>query len=130
MTRDIWSWCFHFLELCHYKPELSFIKLLKIVFKRQKWLSMGFNFNLKDCIPQDLLSGLVYKYTCGSCDSLIWWRDRHCVKSVHIRNYSGPYIPAFGLNMERYGVSLHIQSECGKIRTRITPNTDIFHALR
>ena len=26
-------------------------------------------------------------------------------------------------------VSLHIQSECGKIRTRITPNTDNFHAV-
>ena len=32
--------------------------------------------------------------------------------------FSGPYFPAFGLNTERYFVSLHIQSECGKIRTR------------
>ena len=32
--------------------------------------------------------------------------------------FSGPYFPAFGLNTERYSVSLHIQSECGKIRTR------------
>ena len=31
--------------------------------------------------------------------------------------FSGSYLPAFGLNMERYGVSRHIQSECGKIRT-------------
>ena len=31
--------------------------------------------------------------------------------------------------MKRYGVSLRIQSECGKIRTRITPNTDTFHAV-
>ena len=30
----------------------------------------------------------------------------------------GPYFPAFGLNTERYEVSLPIQSECGKIRTR------------
>ena len=37
---------------------------------------------------------------------------------------------AFGLNTERYGVSLHIQSECGKIRTRKIPNTDAFHAVR
>ena len=29
-----------------------------------------------------------------------------------------PYFPSFGLNTERYGVSLHIQPECGKIRTR------------
>ena len=32
--------------------------------------------------------------------------------------FSGPYFPAFGLNTERYFVSLHIQSECGKIRTK------------
>ena len=53
----------------------------------------------------------------------------HCVKSVRIRSYSGPHFPAFGLNTERYGVSLCIQSECGKMRTRITPNTDTFHAM-
>ena len=32
--------------------------------------------------------------------------------------FCGPYFPAFGLNTERYFVSLRIQSECGKIRTR------------
>ena len=34
-----------------------------------------------------------------------------------------------GLNTERHGVSLSIQSKCGKMRTRITPNTDTFHAV-
>ena len=53
----------------------------------------------------------------------------HCVKSVLIRSFSGPYFLAFGLNTERYSVSLHIQSECGKIRTRKIPNTDTFHAV-
>ena len=54
----------------------------------------------------------------------------HCVKSVRIRSFSGShYYPAFGLNTERYGVSLRIQSECGKMRTRITPNTDTFYAV-
>ena len=43
----------------------------------------------------------------------------HCVKSVRIRNYSGPHFPVFGLNAERYG----------KIQTRITSNTDTFHAV-
>ena len=50
-----------------------------------------------------------------------------CAKSVRIRNYSGPYVPAFGLNTKRYFVSLVIRSECRKIRTRITPNTDTFY---
>ena len=31
-----------------------------------------------------------------------------------------PYFPGFGLNTERYGVSLRIQSEYGKMRTRKT----------
>ena len=53
----------------------------------------------------------------------------HCVKCVRIWSYSGPYFPAFGMNMERYSVSLRIHSKCGKIRTGITPNTDTFHAV-
>ena len=53
----------------------------------------------------------------------------HCVKSVHIRSFSGPYFPTFGLNTERYYASLRIQSECGKIRTRIIPNMDTFYAV-
>ena len=32
--------------------------------------------------------------------------------------FSDLYFPAFELNTERSGVSLHIQSECGKTRTR------------
>ena len=36
--------------------------------------------------------------------------------------FSGPYFPAFGLNTERYRVE--------KIRTRKTPNTDTFQAVK
>ena len=53
----------------------------------------------------------------------------HCMKSVCIQSYSGPYFPAFGLDTEKYFLSICIQSECGKIRTTITPNTDTFFAL-
>ena len=56
-------------------------------------------------------------------------RDTHCVKSVLIRSFSGPYFPTFELNMEGHFVSLCIQSECGKIRTKKTPNTDTFHTM-
>ena len=38
--------------------------------------------------------------------------------------------PEFRLNIERYGVSLHIQSKRGKMWTRITVNTDTFHAVQ
>ena len=53
----------------------------------------------------------------------------HCVKNVHIRSYFGSYFPEFRLNMERYSISIRIQSECGKMLTRITPNTDTFHVV-
>ena len=52
-------------------------------------------------------------------------RTKHYVKSARIRSYSVPYFPAFELNTERYGVSLYIQSECGKMR-----NTDTFRAVK
>ena len=53
----------------------------------------------------------------------------YCVKNVRIQSYSGLDFPTFGLNTERYRVSLRLQSECGKMLTRITPNTDTFHAV-
>ena len=52
----------------------------------------------------------------------------HCVESVCIRSYSGPYFLTFGLNTERYFVFCCIQSKCRKIQTRITPNTETFYA--
>ena len=39
--------------------------------------------------------------------------------------YSGPHFPIFGLNSERY--SVRTQSECWKLRTRITLNTNTFY---
>ena len=52
-------------------------------------------------------------------------KTKHCVKSVRIWKFSGPYFPAFGL----YPASLSTQSECRKIRTRKTLNMDTFHAV-
>ena len=37
--------------------------------------------------------------------------------------------PAFKLNTDVCGVNLCVQSKCGEIRTRKTPNTDTFHAV-
>ena len=64
-------------------------------------------------------------YSCSYYSSM----PLHCAKSVRIRSYFGPYFPTFGLNTEKYGESLRIRSECGKMRTRITPNTDTFCAV-
>ena len=55
--------------------------------------------------------------------------NSYCVKSVRIWSYSGPFFPAFRMSTERCRVSLHVQSEYGKIQTRITSNTDTFHVI-
>ena len=60
---------------------------------------------------------LNYEYRLESANLV---KDKHRVKSVRIRSYSGP----------TYSVSVRIQSECGKIRTRITPTTETFYAVK
>ena len=57
------------------------------------------------------------------------WRVYYCVNSVRIWSFSCQYFPSFGLNLERYKVSLRIQFECGKIRTRKAWKMDIFHSV-
>ena len=46
---------------------------------------------------------------------------------LYFRSFPGLYFTAFRLNTD--SVSLRIQSECTKIRTRKTPNTDTFHVV-
>ena len=49
---------------------------LQIVFKSQRKLANVFRF--KDRLPFDLVSGVVYKYTCGRCSSSHYGEtDRH-----------------------------------------------------
>ena len=72
---------------------------------------MQFCIKYKSKIEHEIILKAVRAYNTGvfkNCSS-----ERHHVKSVRIRSYSGPYFPVFGLNTERYSVSLRIQSECG-----------------
>ena len=69
----------------------------------------------------------IFEQTVSGTPNIIY--DSHCVKGVRIWSYSGQFFPAFELNTKRHGVSLRIQSECGKMWTRVTPNTDAFHAV-
>ena len=58
---------------------------LQIVFKSQRKLSNLFRF--KDRLPYDLVSGVVYKYMCGRCNSTYYGEtDRH------LKVRSGEYI--------------------------------------
>ena len=53
----------------------------------------------------------------------------HCMKGVQIRSFFWSVFSAFGLNTERYGVSLRIQSNTGKYEPEKTPYLDTFHAV-
>ena len=65
----------------------------------------------------------VIKYTYVACFQVTMWfvfalNGCNAWKVSKYGNFSGPYFPAFWLNTERHSVSLRIQSECRKIRTR------------
>ena len=87
------------------------------------------DFNAPSLMQIILWLFLVFFYLYGLPHPSSSLLTRHCVKSVSIRSYSDPHFPAFRLNTERYGVSLRIQSEYGKMGTRITANSDTFQAL-
>ena len=57
----------------------------------------------------------------------------HCLISARFWSFSGLYFPAVrlntGLNTKIYSVNLRIQSECGKIGTRESPNMDTFYTV-
>ena len=87
----------------------------------------------------------IYKDNWGAFRTV--WNIYHCVKSVHIRSYSGPYFPAFGLNTDGTPVLMSVFNKVVglynfikkrlqvfspysiQIQTRITPNTDNFYAV-
>ena len=63
---------------------------------------------------------LVFRIITTESPKLLSLNKCHRVKSSHIRSFSDPYFPAFGLNTER----IRIQSECLKIRPE-----DTFHSV-
>ena len=57
-------------------------------------------------------------------------KSKHTVREKYpYSEFSDLYFPVFQQNTERCELFLSIQSKCGKIRTRKTPNTDTFHAV-
>ena len=58
---------------------------LQIVFKSQRRLLNVFRF--KDRLPRDIVSGVVYKYTCGRCNSTYYGETNR-----HLKVRSGEHI--------------------------------------
>ena len=93
-----------------------------------------FSLNIM-CGSRNIYAPIVIRRLCSKVwehkiITLFLMRGHQSVKKCPYSEFSGLYFPAPGLNMERYGVSLWcIQSKCGQIRTRKTPNTDTFHPV-
>ena len=98
--------------------------------KSSKWIICAFSYMLDVARVNAstvtlLINGLSRKPYAIDSFKFIWeflmlWLDRHCVKSFYIRNFSGPYFPAFGLNTPYLSVLIRMQenmdqknSECG-----------------
>ena len=90
-------------------------------------IDVKYNFEFEDALG--VITQQLLRFKNKGSNSWRRCENTHCVKSVRIRSYSGPYFSAFGLNKAKKGVSLRIQSKCGKMRARITPNTDTFQAV-
>ena len=59
----------------------------------------------------------------------------HCIKSARIRSYSGPHFPRIFPHSDWIRrdtispYSVQMRENAGKMRTKITPNTDTFYAV-
>ena len=78
------------------------------VFLLEIWLKIGFSDFLK---------------LCWKAINLRWFLENSILRK------KCPYSELFWPVFSRIWTEYHIQSECGKIRTRITPNTDTFHTV-
>ena len=118
ITKEVtWYWKFYFAStLLQFNNKIS-INFLKPLFFCKKLLQrMVLYSHMHDL-------RILLKPSKQTNESL--WHQFHCVKSVRIRSFSGPYFPAFELN----SACLRIQFEYEKIRTRKTQNTGTFHAV-
>ena len=92
--------------------------LYKLSFKPRSYMFIINGYYTKSKRLQPLGSFLDLKLKPQKClisVSKLNPRRRWKYPGACIRSFSDPYFPAFGLNIERHGVSLRTQSECGKI---------------
>ena len=79
------------------------------------------------CERQNSFLKIIYICIYENCRPVTNIKHLHCVKSVRVQRFFGLYFPTLGWNTERYSVPLRSQSECGKIRTKNSPNRDTFY---
>ena len=87
-------------------------------YKKQFWILFLYG-NIRVC--KNPFSRIFFSVKC-----LKYWKD--CVHYIKALRKKIPYSEFFWYVF--YSVYLRIQSECGKIRTRKTPSTDTFCAVK
>ena len=98
--------------------------LKNLFFRNRKILSNNFRLNIISCKQNWKIFACSKSFSIFHSELALWIRPKMIITAWKVSKYrvfSGTYFPAFGLNTERYGVysvSLRIQSECGKIRSR------------
>ena len=122
-----YTWCVCMKDIYWFYSLTNLPFTLLSLFIRRLFIFYDFQFaygvtKIKFVFPENFFHN-------EKCNGLNFIENYHSVKSVRIWSFSGPHFPAFRLNTERYSVSLRFQSECGKLRARITPNTDTFDAV-
>lgn len=93
-----------------------------VISKTKTWCNTVFIENLfanktQQCLILYLLHCTIFESFKFS-DYLHWFNlmiSYHCVKSIRIGSFAGPYFPAFKLNKDRYGVSLLTKYKIEKI---------------
>ena len=96
----------------------------------------GLLFEISRCSRQRVFeTGYLYcsiqnQYQIRLCISIVkvHSQSNSCVNRDRIRSYSGPHFSRISRILRISPYSVRMRENPGKIRTRITPNTDIFYA--
>ena len=117
---------------CNYVLKTSSRRLEDAMEDRKCYIEDAFKTSSRrlQCVfrtfsPRQMFAGNLYSLLVFKM--LLLWIPL-CKKCPYLE-FFGPYFPSFGLSTEKYGVSLCIQSKCGKTRTRNTRNLDTFHSV-
>ena len=125
VTFSMQKLCHSVTDSCFQKNSLKFQKYCRLIYLTRSNVVKLHLLNLPKLSSKISFIQKKKKKKMTSC-------FRHCMKSVHIRSFSGPHFPAFGLNTETeiYYVNLRIQYKCGKKRTRKSANKSTFNPVR
>ena len=110
---------------------LEFFQIPKDMMHKESLLSSNYTYRLN--VQLNFSSALSVKYLLLS-SLILWFLSNFPIgtawKVSRIRSFFWSVFSCIRTKYREIVVSLRIQSECGKRRTRKTPNTDTFHAVR